>query len=156
MEKKEIEELIDGLRLYQEEVGKISNGKPKRKDMDKFKSYYEKTYKKLVEYIKFSKNKTLSEKAKELPLLKQLFSTFNIYMAVLIVLMIGPLSLVVYLYTLTSYDTLIYTMVGTDVLIIFFLVRKIQKESTMVINTLISAIPIVKNVAKMIEDSNRK
>lgn len=156
MEKKEIEELIDELRLYQEEVGKISNGKPKRKDMDKFKSYYEKTYKKLVEYIKFSKNKTLSEKAKELPLLKRLFSTFNIYMAVLIVIMIGPLSLVVYLYTLTSYDTLIYAMVGTDVLIIFFLVRKIQKESTMVINTLISAIPIVKNVAKMIEDNNRK
>ncbi len=155
MEKKEIEELIEGLKSYQEELGKISNGKPKRKDMDKFKSYYEKTYTKLVEFIKLKKSKELSEKAKELPLLKSLFSTFNIYMAILILIMIGPLSLMVYLYTLTSYNTLIYTMVGVDVVVIFFLVKKIQKESTLVINTLTAAIPIVKNVAKMVEENSR-
>lgn len=156
MEKKEIEELVVGLKMYQEAVGKISNGKPKRQDMDKFKTYYEKTYTKLVAYIKFSKNKTLSEKAKELPLLKQLFATFNIYMAILIVIMIGPLSLMVYLYTLKGFENLIYTMVALDVVIIFFLVRKIQSESAKVINALISAIPIVKNVVKTIEDNSMR
>jgi len=156
MEKKELDELIKDLRLYQEEVGKINNGKPKRQDMDKFKTYYEKTYKKLVEYIKFSKNKTISEKAKELPVLKPLFARFNIYMAFLIVIMIGPLALMVYLYTLTSYENLIFAMVGVDVVIIFFLVRVIQKESTKIINTLTAALPIVKNVAKLIEDTTRK
>ena len=156
MENKEKEELIGGLKSYQKELDKISNGKPKRKDMEKFKSYYEKTYTTLVEFIKFSKNKELSEKAKELPLLKKLFSTFNIYMAFLIVIMIGPLSLMVYLYTLKDFDTLIYTMVGIDVIIIFFLVRKIQTESTLVINTLSDAVPIVKNVAKLVEENNKK
>ena len=156
MEKKEVEELIEGLKSYQEELGKISNGKPKRKDMDKFKTYYEKTYKKLIEFIQFTKDKTLSEKAKELPLLKQLFSTFNIYMAILIVIMIGPLSIIIYLYSLSSYDEIVYSMIGVDVVIIFFLVRKIQKESVYVINTLSAAVPVVKNLTKIIEDNSRK
>lgn len=156
MDKSEIKELVEELKLYQDQLSNISNGKPKRKDMDLFKSYYEKNYKKMVEYIQFSKNKALSEKAKELPVLKQLFSNFNIYMSLLIVLMIGPLALIVYLYTLTGYDQLIYIMLAVDAVIIFFLVRKIQKESAYVINTLSGAIPVMKNVVKIIEDNYKE
>jgi len=134
-------------------VDKLSNGKPQKKDMDEFKSYYEKMYKKLIEYIQFTKNKVLSEKAKELPILKQLFSTFNTYMAILILIMITPLALIVYLYTLSELDNLIYTIIGVDIIIVFFLVRKIQKESTTVITRLSKAKPIVKVITKMIESS---
>lgn len=155
MEKKEVKGLIEGLKSYQEELGRISNGKPKRKDMDKFKTYYEKTYKKLIEYITFSKNKELSEKAKELPVLKKLFSTFNIYMSILILIMIGPLALIVYLYTLTTYNELIYAIIGVDVVVIFFLVGRIQKESVYVINILATATPTVKSVARMIEEKSK-
>jgi hypothetical protein len=154
MENKEVIELIEGLKLYPKQLEKISNGKPKRKDMDGFKSYYEKVFKNLIVYIQYAKDKKLSEKAKELPVLKKLFATFNFYMAFLIVLMIGPISLIVYLYTL-SYNNLIYTIVVVDVLIIFFLVRKIQKESIIVINSLTKALPTIKNVVKLIEEHNK-
>ena len=70
--------------------------------------------------------------------------------------MIGPLSLIVYLYTLKEYDSLIYGIIAVDIVIIFFLVRKIQKESAFVINRLIDAIPIVGSVAKMVASVARK
>ena len=156
MEKTDIKELIGELKRYQDQVKIISNGKPKRKDMDKFKTYYEKTYKKLVEYIQFTKDKKLSEKARELPVLKKLFSTFNIYMAFLIVLMIGPVSLIVYLYSLGGHEELIFAIVGVDIIVIFLLVRKVQQESIVVIDVLLKAVPIVNNVTKIIEDISRK
>jgi ABC-type multidrug transport system fused ATPase/permease subunit len=152
MKEKEVIELINELKLYPKQLEKISNGKPKRKEMDYFKTYYEKVFKNLVEYIQSSKDKKLSEKAKELPVLKSLFSNFNIYMALLIVIMIGPVSLIVYLYTM-SYIDLIYTIIGIDIVLIFFLVRKIQKESVVVINKLINAKLVVKEVIKIIENN---
>lgn len=155
MEAEQVNLLIDNLKSYSTEVEKISNGKPKRKDMDNFKEYYNKFYKQLVEYIKSSKNKAISEKAKELPLLNQLFSNFNIFSGILIVLMIGPLALVVYLYTLNDYNAIIYSVLALDVVVIFFLVRKIQTESTKVINVLVEITPIVKNLGKLVDDHHK-
>ncbi len=156
MEQKDIEELIAALNRYPEEVGKISDGKPKREAMGQFKTYYEKWYKQLIAFIQFAKNKSISENAKKLPALKRLFSTFNKYMGLLLVLMAGPLAWIVYLYTLENYEMLIYTIIVVDVIIIYFLVKKIQEESEYVIGELLRAKPDIKQVANMIEEQNKK
>lgn len=131
--------LVETLKNYKDFSSKIEANPSSKKEMDAFKTYYKGLYKKLSEHILAEKDKAISDLAKQLPILSDLFSTFNKYMALLIFMFIGPSVLMVYLYTLNDYINFIYAIIAIDVIALFFIVKEIQKEAKVVIHEIVNA-----------------
>jgi hypothetical protein len=154
MEEKEVKQLVEELKKYQSLAKDVAANKTDKKVMKAFRTYYEKVFKDLVVYIQYSKDKHLSDTAKQLPVLKDVFKNFNILIVVIVVMMITPLALIVYLYTL-SVKTWIYAIIGVDVVALFFIVKLIQNESKKVINIIVKGTPVIQKVIRIIEKNSK-
>ena len=151
MEEDKTTQLIADLKLYQEHMKTLDKSKFGKKEMEDFKKYYSKTYKNLVEVIKEKKDKSLSEAAKNIPVLREVMSKFNMYTAFLVTAFLAPFSLIVYLYVLGDYDYLVYGIIAADVILLFILVRQMQKYTMKVKQDLINGVPHIKKVIHILE-----
>jgi len=136
MTQENIQSLLDKLGNYGKQNQLLQDLNFSSAQVKQFKKYYTEMYSELVEFVRMTKHKHLSEKGKSLKLFSDIFGkTTQLLQIMTITVFISILGLV-YLYYLESDIRLIISV--TLVVILFFslLFRQIQLQTKELITTL--------------------
>ncbi len=128
MENERIKSLVEDLNQYSDYNAKLMASNFAGSDVKAFKKYYSALHLELVEYIKFKKNKKLSEKAKDLLSTADLFKSTSRWIGALGLTIVFPGILLVYMLFADVED---WIMISTTIVVavfVFVIIRQIQRQ----------------------------
>ena len=128
MENEELNKLINSLSEYSDKTTDLQNAKFSTKEVKHFKKYYNSTLIQLIDYIKATKNKNLSNQAKKVKLSVEIFKKTNNLLGILAMLMVVSIILLVYLYFASVANWVIISATTIVGITMFVLIRKIQAQ----------------------------
>lgn len=127
MNPEKIKLLIEELQKFSSIKTDLINSNYKRKEERVFRTYYRSLLLILIEYIKFRKNKAISEEAKTLQNADQIFKGARIWISLLGICIAFPGVLFVFLLG-EGYNVILYTLGALDAIAIFLIIRAIQRQ----------------------------
>lgn len=154
MDIKSVNVLIDNLKAYPTHSKKVQLANFSLSSVKAFKKFHNTLHLKLIEYVKFKKDKNLSEAAKQLKLSKEIFYDTDKWIALLSISIVFPGILLIYMFIANTSSNVMITTTVLEVLILFLLLKKIQQQPQNLVQKLEDNAKICKRLITRIDKIN--